>query len=175
MSELYVGFDLSYAKTGWAVIEVIDRIPQVLTAGLIKSNTDKESYERIDDTVTEIKYILSHTTPKTVIKEASIIGKYSSATPIIKTHAVYEHELARMYHLEDIANMTVKKWARRVTGAEGKRRDKMLIAEAVEKYFDKRFEVLWTKRGKLIDDTADAIALTIAYLEKNDLIDIKNF
>lgn len=173
MTSNYFGLDLSFAKTGYAVVSVKDGKPSILVAGLIKSDTTKTSDRRIDDTVTEIKYIASKTNPKALIKEASIIRQVSSATPVIKTHAVYEHELALLYDLHDVSNSTVKAWSRTVTGSDGKRKDKEMVAEAVEKYYGRRIDEIWTPKGRLLDDVADAIALVTLWLEKEGVIETK--
>lgn len=150
----YVGADLSFAKTGLAVLSVKDRKPSIKLAYLIVSDTKKSATERIDDTVTEIKYVASKVGAEVLAKEASIIRQVSTATPVIKTHAVFEHELADRYRIEDVSNSTVKAWARVVTGSDGKRKDKQMVADAVEKYYGEGVrEVLETIRiltnGKL--------------------------
>ena len=170
----YVGIDLSFAKSGLAVISVKDRKPAIKLAYLIVSDTKKSATERIDDTVTEIKYVAAKVDAKVLAKEASIIRQVSTATPIIKTHAVFEHELADRYRIEDVSNSTVKAWARVVTGSDGKRKDKQMVADAVEKYYGESVrEVLYTPRGRLLDDVADAIALMTLWLEKEGVIETK--
>ena len=170
----YVGLDLSFAKTGLAVISVKDRKPSIKLAYLIVSDTKKSATERIDDTVTEIKYVAAKVDAEVLAKEASIIRQVSTATPVIKTHAVFEHELADKYRIEDVSNSTVKAWARVVTGLDGKRKDKQMVADAVEKYYGESVrEVLYTPRGRLLDDVADAIALMTLWLEREGVIDTK--
>ena len=169
----YIGVDLSFAKTGVAVIEVKDGKPSIKLAYLIKSDASKESHERIDDTVTELKYVAAKVGAEVLVKEASIIRQISSATPVIKTHAVFEHELADKYRLDDVSNSTVKAWARTVTKSDGKRKDKEMVAEAVEKYYNRRIDEIWTARGKLIDDVADAIAIATLWLEREGHIPTK--
>ena len=170
----YVGLDLSFAKSGVAVVSVKDRKPSIKLAYLIVSDTKKSSTERIDDTVTEIKYVAAKVGAQVVAKEASIIRQVSTATPVIKTHAVFEHELADRYRIDDVSNSTVKAWARVVTGSDGKRKDKQMVADAVEKYYGESVrEVLYTPRGRLLDDVADAIALMTLWLEKDGVIEMK--
>lgn len=169
----YLGVDLSFAKSGWCVISVSDRTPTIEMAALIKSDTTKNATDRIDDTVTELRYIASRTSPLAVVKEASIIRQVSSATPVIKTHAVFEHEMSSKYRLDDVSNSTVKAWARKVTGSEGKRKDKEMVAEAVELYYGRRIDEIWTARGRLIDDVADSIALMTLWLEREGVIETK--
>ena len=99
----YLGTDLSFAKSGVAVISVKDRKPSIKLAYLIVSDTKKSATERIDDTVTEIKYVAAKVDAEVLAKEASIIRQVSTATPVIKTHAVFEHELADKYRIEDVS------------------------------------------------------------------------
>jgi len=170
----YVGADLSFAKSGLAVISVKDRKPSVKLAYLIVSDTKKSATERIDDTVTEIKYVSAKVDAEVLAKEASIIRQVSTATPVIKTHAVFEHELADKYRLDDVSNSTVKAWARTVTGSDGKRKDKEMVAEAVLAYYGNDLrDKLYTPRGRLLDDVADAIALMTLWLEKEGIIPTK--
>ena len=170
----YLGTDLSFAKSGVAVVSVKDRKPSIKLAYLITSDSKKSATERIDDTVTELKYVAAKVGAQVVAKEASIIRQVSTATPVIKTHAVFEHELADKYRIEDVSNSTVKAWARVVTGSDGKRKDKQMVADAVEKYYGESVrEALYTPRGRLMDDVADAIALMTLWLEKEGVIETK--
>lgn len=169
----YMGIDLSFAKSGVAVIEVKGGAPSIKMAHLIKSDTRKDPTERIDDTVTEIKYIASKTNPEVVLKEACVVGRASTAVNVIMTHGVYEDTLSDKYRLEDVHNATIKAWARKVTGKKSTRENKKtLTAEAVEKYYGK-VDAMWTPRGALKDDVADAIALTTLWLEREGIIEEK--
>lgn len=169
-----MGVDLSYSKSGVAILEVKNGVPTIESAYLIVSDKKKESHERIDDTVTEIKLSASRCSPSAIAKESSIIRQVSSATPVIKTHAVFEHELTDKYYLDDVSNSTVKAWARTVTGSDGKRKDKEMVAEAVLAYYGNGLrDKLYTSRGKLLDDVADAIALMTLWLEKEGIIPVK--
>lgn len=169
----YLAIDASFAKSGVAVIEVKDGKPSIKLALLIKTDTTRTPAERIDDTVTEIKYIASKVSAEVVVKEAAIVARPSTAMNVIKTHGVFEHELADKYRLDDVSNSTVKAWARTVTGSDGKRKDKEMVAEAVEKYYGGKIDAIWTPRGKLLDDVADAIALMTLWLEREGVIETK--
>src|SRR5699024_7781975 len=170
----YLGLDLSYAKTGVAVISVKDRKPKIELAHLITSDKDKESLHRIDDTVTEVKLIASRTSPKVVLREAAIVGRSSSAIPVIKPHGVFESELGDRYRLEAVHVASVKAWSRTGTGAGGWRRDKAIVGQAVLQYLGEDVrELIYTPRGRLLDGVADAIALTVLWSEKDGVIDTK--
>lgn len=168
----YLGLDMSFAKTGWAVVSVNKGKPTLEKYGMITTKSDRSSHERIDDTVTEIRLIASHTDPDAIIREASIVGRASTATPVIKTHGVFEHVMNDRYLLYEIHGSTIKAWARKVLGIDGNKTDKQMVADAVEKYYGK-IDGLYTKRGRLLDDVADAIALTTAWLEREGSIEEK--
>ena len=170
----YVGLDLSLAKSGVAVISVKDRKPTVELAYLITSDKGRESAERIEGTVVECRFLAMKYNAVAVVKEAPIVGRTATAIPVIKTHGAFEAELNHRHAVYDVHGSTVKAWARVVTGSDGKRKDKQMVADAVEKYYGESVrEVLYTPRGKLLDDVADAIALMTLWLEKEGLIETK--
>src|SRR5699024_2567365 len=128
----------------------------------------------LDVAETEVKYDEVKVVAGVLDKVTSIISQVTTATPVIKTHAVFEHEFADKYRIEDVSNSTVKAWARVVTGSDGKRKDKQMVADAVEKYYGESVrETIYTPRGRLLDDVADAIALTTLWLEKEGAIETK--
>lgn len=181
MSSLYLGGDISFAKSGIAIIQVTKRVPSIELAYLITSNKDRESHIRIDETVTEIKYIASKYDVQAIVKEQSMVARASTATPVIKTHAIFEHVLAERFRIDNVYASSIKKWARGILGKEAveqlkidepKNHGKLLVGKAVEKYYGKVPE-LYTPRGRYIDDIGDAIALMTLWLEKQDLIDVK--
>lgn len=182
MSSLYLSLDLSFAKTGVAIIQVTKRVPTVELAYLITSNKDREPHIRIDETVTEIKYLAGKFDVQAIVKEQSMVARASTATPVIKTHAVFEHVLSERFKLDNVFAASIKKWAREILGKkevdqlkkdEPKNHGKLLVGRAVEKYYGEIPE-MYTQRGKYIDDIGDAIALMTLWLEKQDLIDIRN-
>ena len=170
----YVGLDLSLAKSGVAVISVKDRKPTIELAYLITSDKGKESADRIEGTVVECRFLATKYNAAAVVKEAPIVGRSATAIPVIKTHGAFEAELSRRHDVYDVHGSTVKAWARVVTGSDGKRKDKQMVADAVEKYYGESVrEVLYTPRGRLLDDVADAIALMTLWLEREGVIETK--
>ena len=170
----YVGLDLSLAKSGVAVISVKDRKPTIELAYLITSDKGKESAERIEGTVVECRFLAMKYNAEAVVKEAPIVGRSATAIPVIKTHGAFEAELNHRHAVYDVHGSTVKAWARVVTGSDGKRKDKEMVAEAVLAYYGNDLrETLYTPRGRLLDDVADAIALMTLWLEKEGVIETK--
>ena len=182
MNNLYLGTDYSLAKSGVSIIKVEDRKPTIELAYLITSNPDKTMHQRIDETVTEIKYLAEKNDIEDIIREEGFTGTASTAIPIAKAHAIFEYLLMYKFNLDVIHNTSIKAWARRIIGKdraeelkleEPKKHSKLLIKEAVEEYYGEIPE-MYTPRGRYIDDIGDAIALLTLWLEQKDLIDELN-
>lgn len=179
----YLGVDLSYAKSGVAIISVKSRKPTIELAYLITSNKDRVSHIRIDETVTEIKYMAGKHDVVAIVKEDGVVGQSSTAIPVAKTHAVLEDQLSDRFKIDNVHPSTIKAWARNILGKEAvaqlkidepKKHGKLLVGKAVEEYYGESIrELFYTPRGRYIDDIGDAIALMTLWLEKQDLIDIK--
>src|SRR5699024_3775924 len=96
---------------------------------------------------------------------------------------VFEHVLSERFRIDNVYASSIKKWARGILGKEAvaqrkidepKKHGKLVVGKAVEEYYGESVrELLYTPRGRYIDDIGDAIALMTLWLEKNDLIDVK--
>lgn len=179
MTKLYLGTDYSIAKSGVCIMSVTNRRPVIEFIHLITSDAKKEHIERIDETVTEIKYIAQQYGVTDLIREQGFAGQASTAVPVAKAHAIFEYVLMYKFNLDVVHNTSVKAWARKIIGKERdkvikasdmKNKSKILVKEAVEEYYGSIPE-MYTPRGKYIDDIGDAIALLTLWLEQNDLID----
>lgn len=177
----YLGVDLSMGKSGVAIITVRDRKPHIDLAYLITSNKDRELHIRIDETVTELKYIAGKYDVAAIVKEEGLVGASSTAIPVAKTHAVFEHQLSDRFTVDNVHPSSIKALARQILGKdavaklkidEPKKHGKLLVGHAVEKYYGESVrELLYTPRGRYIDDIGDAILLMTLWLEKQGLID----
>ena len=181
MPNLYLGTDYSVAKSGMCVMEVKNRKPVIKLAYLITSDKSKTLHQRIDETVTEIKFLAEQNNITDIVREEGFVGNATTAIPIAKAHAIFEYQLMHKFNLDIVHNTTIKAWSRKVIGKERatqlkkdepKKHSKLLIKEAIEEYYGNIPE-LYTPRGAYIDDIGDAIALMTLWLEKQDLIDIK--
>lgn len=167
----YLGIDLSLTKTGWAVITVQDRKPSVLDFGLLTTDAKSSDGERLRTIVDGMRYITEQYPDlnDNVAREKGIVKFPLPTMQVFKAHGSFEYAMVD-YNVEDVPIATVKAWARRITDSPGKRNDKEMVAEAVTKYYGKDID-FYTKRGKLIDDISDAIAVITVWLMKNGLID----
>jgi Holliday junction resolvasome RuvABC endonuclease subunit len=156
---IVLGLDTSLTKSGFAVIQVVDRKATILEYGLIKTNAKLSDGERLRQIVEGIEVIIEkYPLYPTIPREAGIVRFNLPTKQIFKAHGATEYALAD-FQIHDINIMTVKAWARRVTGSPGKRQDKAMIAEAVRIYFDDP-DMKLNKEG----DEADAIAVALSYL-----------
>ncbi|MEX5942413.1 crossover junction endodeoxyribonuclease RuvC [Mammaliicoccus sciuri] len=165
---IYMGLDLSFAKTGYAIVQVTDRDIKVLDSGLIKTDPKQTEHERIHYTTTSIEFLAMQYRPEVIVKEGSVVGRSSTAMPVLKTHGAYEQRMCWRYDLHDFHNASIKKWARDMLNVKGS--DKAIVGQAVTKRFG-TINGLYTERGKYNDDIGDAIACITAWLERQDIID----
>jgi crossover junction endodeoxyribonuclease RuvC len=166
VTKRFLSLDTSLTKSGWCVISVTDRKPSVIDYGLIRSTAKLSDGERLRQIHAGIVDVLAqYSDVERVIPMEDGIVQFNTATKqIAKARGVIEFSFAD-YEIADVNIQTVKAWARRVISADGKRKDKEMIAEAVRKYFrwdaDKAFPS---------DDIPDSIAVGIVYLTREGLI-----
>lgn len=170
-----LSLDLSYAKTGWSIINIKDDKPVIIACGLIKSNKELEPKDRIYKLVEKLNAIYDIYEPDFIIKEGAIMGRSSTGLNVIKTHGAYEYNLTNNnVDFIDIHNATIKSWCRHYlinyhnfSKEDIKNMDKKLVvATAIEKYFNKKINEMWTPKGRLIDDIADSIAMVLTAYHK---------
>lgn len=170
-----LSLDLSYAKTGWSVLSIKKDNVTIIACGLITSNKELEPSKRIYETVEKINKIYSLYNPDFVLKEGAIMGRSSTGLNVIKTHGAYEYNLTHSnVDFIDIHNATIKAWCRHyLINYHNFDKDdiknmnkKLMVATAIEKYFNKTINEIWTPKGKLIDDIADSIAMVLTAYHK---------
>ena len=166
-----LSLDSSLSKTGWAVLNVSSGTVSVDSVGLIKTDAKKPDGERLRQINDGIMSILSdYPDIHTVIPIEEGIVRFNTATKqIAKARGVIEFSLED-YTLEGVNISTVKAWARRHLNAPKSRKDKAVVAEAVEDLYGS-VDGLYTARGKLVDDISDAIAVGTVWAIKHKYIE----
>lgn len=175
---IIVGVDYSFSKSGWSVCNINMKTGNIklIDCGLLISPKDLEFIERIDSHINDIYKVIKKYKPDLVVKEAAIMGRSSTGLNVIKSHGVLEYEcFNNLTPLDEVHNQSIKAWARKqliennlYTKETIKSIDKKLVvAEAIESYYDRTIEEIRTPRGRLLDDVADGIAIPIVYYEKN--------
>lgn len=175
---IILSLDYSYSKTGWAVTNLNMQQSKIdlINCGLLVSPKDMEFINRVNSHIEDIEDIIHKYDPDIIVKESAIMGRASTGIPVIKAHGVLEQYNYEHFHLDmqEIHNQTIKAWARKflldndiLSKEDIKQSDKkVVVANAVESYYSQIIFEMYTRRGRLIDDVSDAIAIGIIYCEK---------
>nr|WP_206529612.1 crossover junction endodeoxyribonuclease RuvC [Brevibacillus sp. SYP-B805] len=164
----YLGLDLSLSSPGFAVIEVADRKPRLITTAHVKTGSDDPQalrYELIEAyTLLFLREQLRAGPFEAIVRETWPPARdYRQNDKIHGAWSAVDRALSR-YGYEVNANLTPSSVKRTVTG-NGKA-EKAEVAAAVRRLLglteDYRFAT---------DDESDACAVVLAYLIANDLID----
>ena len=172
---IIMSLDYSMAKTGYSVCRIEDKDILVVESGTIHSDKNLDIIPRISNMLDDIWKVYDKYNPDIYIREEAFIGKSSTAKGVLYAHAILELETYnRDIEILDIHNATLKAYCRKYltdkafyTKEELKQFDKkQIVAEFLKAYFSSDMPEIYTKRGKLLDDKADSIALSIYYKEK---------
>nr|WP_326043824.1 crossover junction endodeoxyribonuclease RuvC [Paenibacillus macerans] len=162
----YAGLDLSLTSPGFAVIDVIDRVPHLVATSVVKTDSDEEQplrYEIIE--AHALLFFREHRPDSAIIRE--IWPPSRNFVQNDKVHGAWsavDRALSRLglAVADNLSPQTVKKT---VTG--NGRAEKPEVAEAVRKWLrlasDYKFRPGY--------DDSDALAVCLAYLIRENLID----
>lgn len=165
-----LALDTSLSKSGWAVIDVIDRKPSVIDYGLIKTNAKQSNGYRLREIIDGINAVITQypdIEPVIPREEGMVFGFATATKQIFRAHGATEYALVD-YELDDVNIQTVKAWAVRVTGvkAKGSKETKANVANAVMQTLGID-EIKYNAGG----DISDAMAVGIIYLKRIGAID----
>ena len=183
---IIMSLDYSYANSGICVAEVnlsspsqshseTDKIT-ILFSDVLLSDKKLDTIPRISGLIDKILELYDKYKPDIIVRESPFIGKSSTAKNVLYAHALLESELYnRQLKIEEIHNATLKAYCKKYltdksfyTKEELKQFDKkQVVAEFLKAYFSSDMPEIYTKRGRLEDDKADAICLSVFYFEKN--------
>lgn len=175
MSKVIMSLDYSFANSGVCISKIIDDKITVLYSDVLLSDKYLEAISRSSGLVSRLMDLYDEYEPNVVVKEAPFVGRASTAKGVLYAHAILELEFhKRDIDIEDVHNATLKAYCRKYltdkafyTKEELKQFDKkQIVAEFLKAYFSSDMPEIYTKRGRLEDDKADAIALSIYYKEK---------
>jgi crossover junction endodeoxyribonuclease RuvC len=155
-----LGLDLSLNRPGFAVVEVKRRRPRLVLATHLKNKAGMSHGHRLAyvKAFMEVLYY-QHGPFEALAREKGFHNQRATATVVLaKVAGIADYSL-RAQEIEELAPSEVKK-ALTGNGRAGKEE----VAEAVRRYFpDATFET---------DDESDAAAVALAYLIKNNLIEV---
>lgn len=184
-NKIIMSLDYGFANSGICIAKVDLSSPSqshsesnkivILYSDVFLSDKGKEAIPRVTGLVENILDLYDEYRPDIVVKEAPFVGRASTAKGVLYAHAILELECHnKNIEIEEIHNATLKAYCKKYltekafyTKEELKQFDKkQVVAEFLKAYFSSDMPDIYTKRGKLLDDKADAIALSIYYKEK---------
>lgn len=182
---IIMSLDYSFANSGICIAKAeLSSPPQshsetdkitILFSDVYLSDKDKEAIPRVSGLVKDIFDLYDKYSPDIVVKEAPFVGRTSTAKGVLYAHAILELETyQRDIEILDIHNATLKAYCKKYltekafyTKEELKQFDKkQVVAEFLKAYFSSDMPEIYSKRGKLLDDKCDAIALACYWKEK---------
>ena len=183
---IIMSLDYSYANSGICVAEVDLSSPSqshsesdkitILYADVFLSDKKLDTIPRISGLIDKILGLYDEYKPDIIVRESPFIGRSSTAKNVLYAHALLESELYnRQLEIEEIHNATLKAYCKKYliekafyTKEELKQFDKkQIVAEFLKAYFSSDMPEIYTARGRLEDDKADAICLSVFHFEKN--------
>ena len=182
---IIMSLDYSYANSGICVAEVNLSSPSqshsesdkitILYSNVFLSDKKLDTIPRILGLIDKILELYDEYKPDVIVREEAFVGKSSTAKGVLYAHAILELETYnRNIEIIDIHNATLKAYCRKYltdkafyTKEELKQFDKkQIVAEFLKAYFSSDMPEIYTKRGRLEDDKADAICLSVFHFEK---------
>ena len=147
----------------------------ILYSDVYLSDKKLDTIPRISGLIDKILELYDKYKPDIIVREEAFVGRTSTAKGVLYAHAILELETyQRDIEILDIHNATLKAYCRKYltekafyTKEELKQFDKkQIVAEFLKAYFSSDMPEIYTARGRLKDDEADAICLSIYYKEK---------
>ena len=175
MSKIIMSLDYGFANSGVCVSKIIDDKIVVLYSNVFLSDKKLDTIPRISGLIDKILELYDEYKPDVIVRESPFIGRSATAKSVLYAHALLELELHnRQLEIEEIHNATLKAYCRKYltdkafyTKEELKQFDKkQIVAEFLKAYFSSDMPEIYTKRGRLEDDKADAICLSVFHFEK---------
>src|SRR5699024_7209274 len=166
-----LSFDIS-ASPGVALLEIRDGKPKLLTVDHVVTAsdfTDAQRFVYIQSFVTQFVHEAGHI--DAIVREKFIRGGSKRSSQLVfgawasvdRALATYGYEIDEK---DEIVASRVKKY---IGGKGGAKKDE--VADGVIRMIGEDVRpLLFTERGKLLDDRADAIAIGLAWAIENKLI-----
>jgi crossover junction endodeoxyribonuclease RuvC len=162
MNNRYLGLDLSLSSPGFAVIAVQDRKPYILESSHVKTDSRKTHGKRLFTIQNEMLRLYSAYYPfNAVIRERGFSRHQATTQALFKVVGVSDLTFSDEKDIEEIPPTTVKK----IVAGDGKA-SKEDVEIAVRRLLRLDNYVFKT------DDESDACAVVLAYLIREDLIDV---
>ena len=164
---IIMGGDISFAKSGFHIAKIDKKGISMVHSELFITDKNLSPIERINQTIERMAQLQKKHKVDLIIKEGAIMGRSSTGLNVIKTHGAVEYFcFDNLIPIEDMHNATLKAFCRKIVNDKTYDKKKV-VAKAMEMYYNKDIEDFYTPRGRLLDDVADSVGLTVVWYEKN--------
>ena len=166
-----LSLDIS-ASPGISLLEVKEGVPKLVAVDNISTdsqNTDSERYEYIKAFVT--KFIYDNKPIDKVVREKFIKGGSKRSTQLVfGSWAAIDLSLGSLSYTIDDKDEIVASRVKKYIGGKGGASKDEVAAGVIRLLGEEVRPLLYTERGRLIDDRADAIAIGLAWAMRKGLI-----
>lgn len=166
-----LSFDIS-ASPGVAVLEIKDGIPSLIDVDHVitdASATDSQRYEYVRALATRFAY--EYRPFDAIIREKFIRGGSKRSTQLVfGAWSAIDMSLGAFGYSVDDKDEIVASRVKKYIGGKGGASKEEVAAGVVRILGEEVREHLYTERGRLLDDRADAIAIGLAYAMQEGLI-----
>lgn len=169
-----LSFDIS-ASPGVALIEVKDGAPKLLAVDHLETTSnlsDAQRFDLIQAFVTDFIYRHGHDKIDDIVREKFIRGGSKRGTQLVfGAWASVDRALATYGYKIDEANEIVASRVKKYIGGKGGAKKDEVAAGVIKRLGDDVRPLLYTERGRLLDDRADAVAIGLAWAMQEGYIE----
>lgn len=174
MNKRILSFDIS-ASPGVALLEIKGGAAKLITVDHLETSADLSDAQRFDliqAFVTDFIYRHGHDKIDIIVREKFIKGGSKRGTQLVfGAWASVDRALATYDYKVDDANEIVASRVKKYIGGKGGASKEDVADGVIRMLGDDVKPLLYTERGRLLDDRADAIAIGLAWAIQGGYID----
>src|SRR5690625_2893843 len=173
MTKRILSFDIS-ASPGVAVLEIKDGTPRLIAVDHVETDssaTDAQRYEYVRSLATRIIY--ENKPFDKIVREKFIRGGSKRSTQLVfGAWSSIDMAIGAFGYAVDDKDEIVASQIKKYIGGKGGASKEEVAAGVIDILGEDVEPLLYTDRGRLIDDRADAVAIGLAYAIKKGFISI---
>jgi len=165
-----LSFDIS-ASPGVALLEIKDDKPKLIAVDNLETSadlTDAQRFDLIQAFVTDFIYRHGYDNIDAIVREKFIKGGSKRGTQLVfGAWASVDRALATYGYAIEEKDEIVASRVKKYIGGKGDANKNEVAAGVIKRLGDDVKPLLYTERGRLLDDRADAIAIGLAWAIDN--------
>ena len=166
-----LAFDIS-ASPGVAVLEIKDGAPRLIAVDHVETDssaTDAQRYEYVRSLATRIIY--ENKPFDKIVREKFIRGGSKRSTQLVfGAWSTIDMALGAFGYSVDDKDEIVASSVKKLIGGKGGASKEEVAAGVIKRLGEEVRPLLYTERGRLLDDWADAVAIGLAWAIRKGLI-----